>query len=189
MWFKNKRSEGIIYPDLFNPISVPSIALILTAVSSSMNYYSVSTNLSTPQIECNIDEWISGTKTDVTFWADDYRALYDSHFLSLTSFGQYSESKGVDLLGWLQRRLYNFGRLVFFFFWEKKMGKLNSFKPVYMQVSLWLRVRSVQPFQNQPLSMQLRIIWQTMSRMMKDLVMRHSSRFKNPFIHRLNSDI
>jgi hypothetical protein len=33
MWFKNKRDEGIVYPDLFSPISVPSIALILTAVS------------------------------------------------------------------------------------------------------------------------------------------------------------
>ena len=33
MWFKNKRDEGIVYQDHFNPISVPSIALILTAVS------------------------------------------------------------------------------------------------------------------------------------------------------------
>lgn len=32
MWFKNKRDEGFVYPDLFNPIPVPSIALILTAV-------------------------------------------------------------------------------------------------------------------------------------------------------------
>ena len=36
MWFKNKRDEGIMYPDYFNPISVPSIALILTAVSYSL---------------------------------------------------------------------------------------------------------------------------------------------------------
>ena len=33
MWFQNKRDEGIVYPDLFKPIPVPSIALILTAVS------------------------------------------------------------------------------------------------------------------------------------------------------------
>lgn len=33
MWFKNKRDEGILNSDYFNPISVPSIALILTAVS------------------------------------------------------------------------------------------------------------------------------------------------------------
>jgi hypothetical protein len=33
MWFKNKRDEGIVYPDYFNPIPIPAIALILTAVS------------------------------------------------------------------------------------------------------------------------------------------------------------
>ena len=110
MWFKNERDEGIIFRDLFNPIPVHAIALILTAVSSSTNYFHVSTNISPHQIECNLDEWISGTKTEVTFWADDYRGIYNSHLLSLTSFGSYSKSKGVDLLGRLQCRLYNFGR-------------------------------------------------------------------------------
>ena len=33
MWFENKQDEGIIYPDLFKPIPVPLITLILTAVS------------------------------------------------------------------------------------------------------------------------------------------------------------
>ena len=39
MWFKNKQDEGtsILYCDLFNLISVPSIALILTVVSNSVN--------------------------------------------------------------------------------------------------------------------------------------------------------
>lgn len=39
MWFKNKRDEGILYTDLFNPVSVHSIALILTAVSNSWDYF------------------------------------------------------------------------------------------------------------------------------------------------------
>ena len=34
MWFMNKRDEGIIFQDYFNPLSIPSIALILTAVRS-----------------------------------------------------------------------------------------------------------------------------------------------------------
>lgn len=38
MWFKNKRDEGIIYSDYFNPVSVPSIALILTAVSHPFSF-------------------------------------------------------------------------------------------------------------------------------------------------------
>jgi hypothetical protein len=41
MWFKNKRDEGILYSDLFNPISVHSIALILTAVSNIMDNFQV----------------------------------------------------------------------------------------------------------------------------------------------------
>ena len=110
MWFKNKRDEGIIFPDLFNPVSVHSIALILTAVSNSVNYFHGSNNICTQQIECNIDEWISGTKTEVTFWADNYRGIYESHILSLNSFSTYSKSRGFDLLGRLQRRLYNYGR-------------------------------------------------------------------------------
>ena len=112
MWFKNKRDEGIVHPDLFNPISVPSIALILTAVSKFQRlfYLLVSNNPFMPQIECNLDEWISGTKTEVTFWADDYRPIYESHVLSLNTFGEFSKSKGVDLLGLLQRRLNNYGR-------------------------------------------------------------------------------
>ena len=33
MWFKNKHDKGILNLDYFNPISIPSIALVLTAVS------------------------------------------------------------------------------------------------------------------------------------------------------------
>ena len=33
MWFQNKRDEGIRYKDMFKPIPIPAIALVLTAVS------------------------------------------------------------------------------------------------------------------------------------------------------------
>ena len=68
MWFKNKR-EGIVYSDLFDPILVHSIALILTVVSNPIDSDNlhVSDNLSTQQIESNLNEWIPGTKTEVTF--------------------------------------------------------------------------------------------------------------------------
>jgi uncharacterized protein DUF6532 len=33
MWFMNKRDEGIAYKEYFNPMPIPAIALILTAVS------------------------------------------------------------------------------------------------------------------------------------------------------------
>jgi len=49
MWFNNRTDEGIIYSDLFDPMPVPAIALIITAV------------------ECSIDEWATGTNVDVAF--------------------------------------------------------------------------------------------------------------------------
>jgi hypothetical protein len=34
VWFKNKRDEGILFAEDFEPLPVPAIALILTAVSA-----------------------------------------------------------------------------------------------------------------------------------------------------------
>lgn len=112
MWFKNKRDEGIIYQDYFKPLPIPSIALILTVVSIVILGYNLSNihlYLYCFQIECNIDEWATGIKTDVTFYAEEYRPVYDSHVVSLSEFGVYSKSRNLDLLGRLQRKLYNFG--------------------------------------------------------------------------------
>ena len=39
MWFQNKRDEGIRYTDMFKPIPVPAIALVLTAVSGVLNLW------------------------------------------------------------------------------------------------------------------------------------------------------
>jgi hypothetical protein len=35
MWFQNKRDEGIRYKDMFRPIPIAAIALVLTAVGES----------------------------------------------------------------------------------------------------------------------------------------------------------
>ena len=109
---KKRWDEGITYPDLFNPISVPSIALILTVVSNFQKLFLKYTNnplTQLEQIEANLNKWITGTKTEVFFWANNYRAVYNSHMFSLTSFGKYSRSKDMDLLGLLQHKLYNYG--------------------------------------------------------------------------------
>ena len=66
------------------------------------------------QIECNIDEWATGLKTDITFWAEEYRPIYETHVASLTEFGEYAKSKDLDLLGVIQRKLYNYGQYVSF---------------------------------------------------------------------------
>ena len=35
MWFQNKYDEGIKYEKNFDPLPIPAIALVLTAVSST----------------------------------------------------------------------------------------------------------------------------------------------------------
>ncbi|KAG6914686.1 hypothetical protein DXG01_015947 [Tephrocybe rancida] len=90
MWFKNKRNEGVVYTDMFYPMPIPALALILKA------------------IECNIDEWVSGTKTDIAFYADNYCTTYMKHIESLKTFSEVTSKHG--LLETMQKRLHNFGR-------------------------------------------------------------------------------
>ncbi|KAG6818720.1 hypothetical protein H0H93_002504 [Arthromyces matolae] len=90
VWFTNTRDEGVVFTDMFNPMPIPAIALILTA------------------IECNIDEWTTGLKTDKAFYADDYRATYLKHIESLETFGKATAKH--DMLKTMQKRLHNFGR-------------------------------------------------------------------------------
>ena len=112
-WFNNKRDEGVVYQDYFNPIAIPAIALILTAVSFFFCPVKECFNrlffLYHLQIECNIDRWATGIKTNITFYAEEYRPIYDSHVFSLNEFGVYSKSHNFDLLGRLQHKCYNFG--------------------------------------------------------------------------------
>ena len=59
------------------------------------------------QIEANIDEWLTGIQVSVTFWADEYRPIYNSHINGLKEYGQHTAAH--DLLGRLQCRLFNYG--------------------------------------------------------------------------------
>ncbi|KAG6859995.1 hypothetical protein C0995_000742 [Termitomyces sp. Mi166 len=91
LWFKNKHDEGVIYTDMFKPLPIPAIALVLTA------------------IECNINEWMTGVKMDIAFYDDDYRRTYQKHIESLTVFGQ--ETMKYQLLERVQKQLHNYGRV------------------------------------------------------------------------------
>ena len=44
-----------------------------------------------------IDEWATGLKTDITFYAYEYRQIYDSYIVLLFEFGVYSKSRNLDL--------------------------------------------------------------------------------------------
>ncbi|KAF8183355.1 hypothetical protein K438DRAFT_1975214 [Mycena galopus ATCC 62051] len=95
MWFSNRRAEGALHPEIFGPaLPKPTLALVLTAVECG--------------IECGIDEWATGIKTDVPFTSADYRSIYTDHINSMTAFEKRSAPR--DILGNILTRLHNVGR-------------------------------------------------------------------------------
>ncbi|KII82960.1 hypothetical protein PLICRDRAFT_180857 [Plicaturopsis crispa FD-325 SS-3] len=65
MWFKNRQDIGVSFPEVFAPFPTVGIALVLAA------------------IECAIDEWASGARTDLDFKAGIYSTVYERHLQSL----------------------------------------------------------------------------------------------------------
>ncbi|KAF8223383.1 hypothetical protein L208DRAFT_1317082 [Tricholoma matsutake] len=90
MWFRNKQDKGISYSFYFNPFTIPALALILTA------------------IECCIDEWITGIKTDIPFTTALYQDVYEDHLRCLECFEKHTEKHGI--LDNILLKLYNWGR-------------------------------------------------------------------------------
>ncbi|KAF8877344.1 hypothetical protein BD779DRAFT_1475237 [Infundibulicybe gibba] len=91
LWFTNGQDEGIEYSNLFNPMPICAIALILTAV------------------ECVINMWSTGVKRPVPFVSTMYRPLYVYHIEQLRIFGRHTQER--DLLGKLRKKLYTQARI------------------------------------------------------------------------------
>ncbi|KAJ6489148.1 hypothetical protein DFH09DRAFT_378989 [Mycena vulgaris] len=91
MWFNNRRDEGATHPELFGPVfPKPAFALVLSA------------------IECSIDEWATGVKSDVPFTAADYRGVYLEHLKCLEEFEKHTAPRGI--LDNILTRMHNIGR-------------------------------------------------------------------------------
>ncbi|KAJ7063850.1 hypothetical protein C8F01DRAFT_36426 [Mycena amicta] len=91
MWFNNRRDEGATYPELFGPVLPrPTMALILT-------------------IECCIDEWLSGVRTDVAFTTTDYASVYRNHIESMAAFEAGTAPRPI--LESILKRIHTIGRL------------------------------------------------------------------------------
>ncbi|KIM88272.1 hypothetical protein PILCRDRAFT_62582, partial [Piloderma croceum F 1598] len=90
MWFANKQDDGVSYPEYFKPMPDITVALVLTAM------------------ECGIDEWGTGIKTDIAFTAVDYRTVFDAHLKCLRNFQE--ATKKHELLDKICTKLYNVGR-------------------------------------------------------------------------------
>ncbi|KAG2357411.1 hypothetical protein BDR07DRAFT_1338846 [Suillus spraguei] len=74
MWFANHSDEGILYAKYFDPLPLEMIALVLT------------------EMECCIDEWITGVREDITFSLVSYAPVYFAHLNSLQRFGERTAS-------------------------------------------------------------------------------------------------
>ena len=105
MWFQNKHDKGVLFTEMFKPIPVPAIAFVLTAVCYTicLLVYLLTFNC---QIEANIDEWLTGEKMSVTFWADEYCSIYKGHIDALEDYSCHTRKH--DLIGQLQHRLFNY---------------------------------------------------------------------------------
>ncbi|KAJ6564236.1 hypothetical protein B0H19DRAFT_941479 [Mycena capillaripes] len=90
MWFANSRDEGVSFPEFFNPITKPGLALVLTAAE----------NL--------IDECLTGIRNNIPFTANEYRSVCDSHLKALEEFDE--QTQPYKILDNILIRLHNIGR-------------------------------------------------------------------------------
>ena len=65
------------------------------------------------QMECGIDEWGTGIKTEVPFTTIDYRPVFDAHLKCLHEF--WEATKKHELLDKICLKLYNVGWYIFMF--------------------------------------------------------------------------
>ena len=108
MWFRNKQDEGVIHEANFNPLTTEALALVLAAVRSPDN--SLIPLTCCLQIECCIDEWISGIRADIPFSTALYKDVYEDHIRCLEHFNKVTKQL---ILPNILVKLYNRGRLVF----------------------------------------------------------------------------
>ncbi|KAG1890780.1 hypothetical protein F4604DRAFT_1566478 [Suillus subluteus] len=97
MWFRDKKDEGVLYPEFYQPFPEVGLALLLTA------------------IESGIDEWSTGAQSNKMFTMDEYQGVLDEHLNNLADFDEHTKAQG--LLPKLLSHLHDNGRYVTFQSW------------------------------------------------------------------------
>ncbi|KAG6835259.1 hypothetical protein H0H93_003351 [Arthromyces matolae] len=92
MWFKDKEDEGVIFFEDFSPFPIPALALVLTV------------------IDCCLDEWITGVKTQINFSSKLYRDTYNAHLKDIEQFEKYTKDHSSQVLESICTKLHNRGR-------------------------------------------------------------------------------
>ncbi|KIK11687.1 hypothetical protein PISMIDRAFT_39383, partial [Pisolithus microcarpus 441] len=90
MWFANKHDDGVVFHNHYHLFPYPTLALVLMA------------------IECCIDEWMTGTRTDIPFTIQEYRGAYELHLKCLQVFED--ATKTYNVLPAICTKLYEVGR-------------------------------------------------------------------------------
>ncbi|KAJ7604631.1 hypothetical protein FB45DRAFT_880313 [Roridomyces roridus] len=90
VFFANRKDEGPNFPEYFDPLPLFVLALILTVIENC------------------IDEWASGTRTDIPFTANEYREVYHRHVAALQEFDEVTKEYGI--LNTILQNLHDSGR-------------------------------------------------------------------------------
>ncbi|KAG1842555.1 hypothetical protein F4604DRAFT_1545632, partial [Suillus subluteus] len=77
MWFRDKKDEGVLYPEFYKPFPEVGLALLLTA------------------IESGIDEWSTGAQSNKMFTVDEYQGVLDEHLNNLADFDEHMKAQGL----------------------------------------------------------------------------------------------
>ncbi|OBZ67923.1 hypothetical protein A0H81_12301 [Grifola frondosa] len=89
--FVYRNDDGIVLAHIYRPFPIPAIALILTAIEGAIN------------------EWVPGTRADVTFSVEAYREVFDHHVSALRRFDE--ASKELEILTKIRTHMADDGRV------------------------------------------------------------------------------
>ncbi|KAG2337402.1 hypothetical protein BDR05DRAFT_952628 [Suillus weaverae] len=89
IWFRDKKDEGVLYPEFYKPFPEVAFTLLLTAIESC------------------IDEWSSGAQMNKMFTVDEYQDVLDKYLNNLMDFDKHTKAQG--LLPKLLSRLHDNG--------------------------------------------------------------------------------
>ncbi|KAG1831196.1 hypothetical protein DFJ58DRAFT_608522, partial [Suillus subalutaceus] len=90
IWFRDKKDEGVVYPEFYKPFPEVALAFLLTAIESC------------------IDEWSSGGQANKMFTIDEYQDVLGEHLNNLVDFDEHTKAQG--LLPKLLSHLHDNGR-------------------------------------------------------------------------------
>jgi len=80
LWFKNKDDDGMTFQEHFSPMPIRAMALVLAV------------------IQCCIDEWTDGTRTDSNWDEKCFKTVYQWHIDALTKFHDHDNAENADPL-------------------------------------------------------------------------------------------